>query len=97
MELGDKDGDRAIHLAAMEDQLDIVKVLLEAGANINVKNKKGQTALHVAIVGGFKRIIKILLEKGANSSAQVCSISLDVALHDLLRLFRPEKMNIDQS
>ena len=72
LELGDNDGDRAIHLAAYADKPDVIECLVEAKANVNAKNKQGQTALHVAINEGFKGTVKTLLEQGADTSAKVC-------------------------
>ena len=42
---GDYDGRRAIHLAAGEGQLDVVKILCEAGAHVNVEDRWGNRPL----------------------------------------------------
>ena len=39
-----KTGDRPIHIAAKEKETDVIKVLVESGADVNALNNKGQTA-----------------------------------------------------
>ena len=43
---------------AINEQLGVVKLLIEHGANPNLKNKAGKTALDFAIEGGFEQIIE---------------------------------------
>ena len=40
-----KDGNTPLHLATLVCNIEIVKVLIAAGANVNVKNKKGETPM----------------------------------------------------
>ena len=56
--------------AASEGRSEIVKALIDAGADVNVKNKKGQTALIVATREGRSEVVKILLAAGANVNAK---------------------------
>jgi ankyrin repeat protein len=44
--------------------------LVEAGANIGIKNESGQTALHVAAKNHNRDAIRLLLEKGADLHAR---------------------------
>jgi ankyrin repeat protein len=41
------DGDSALHLAAWEGKLEIVRALVEGGADMNLKDAAGKTALQV--------------------------------------------------
>lgn len=50
---------------------EIVKILLEKGANAVAPNENGWTPLHLA--GHFK-VVKILLEEGANKKAAILEI-----------------------
>ncbi|MCL6590462.1 MAG: ankyrin repeat domain-containing protein [Firmicutes bacterium] len=52
------------------EQLNMVKYLIEKGANINEKNNAGQTALMYAAEDGHLEIVKFLMEKGADLDAK---------------------------
>jgi ankyrin repeat protein len=69
---GEKYGRTALHLAAMNGHLEIVKLLLEHGADVNAKTKEGYgyTALHSAASNGHLEIVKLLLEHGADVNAK---------------------------
>lgn len=45
---------------------DIIKILLEKGANVNFKRYDGATPLYIAVIGGYFETVKLLLENGAN-------------------------------
>lgn len=53
-------------IAAAENHIDVVKFLLEKGANPNVQNQYGRTALHFAVNYSFEPIVNLLLENGAD-------------------------------
>lgn len=48
-------------LAVSHGKKDIVKILLDVGAEINLRDKDGSTALMCAAEHGFMEIAKILL------------------------------------
>ena len=56
----------SIQLAAWSGNEDIVKILIEAGANVNSIDKQGRTSLIAASYMGHYDIVEILLESGAN-------------------------------
>ena len=47
--------------------LDIVKILLQNGADINLKNRAGSTSLHFAVLLGKLEEVKLLVQKGAQN------------------------------
>ena len=49
--------------------IDVVKELLEKGADVNAKDKHGWTPLHAAATAGHTEIAKLLIDKGANVNA----------------------------
>ena len=50
--------------------VDRVRALIEAGADVNVRNHKGQSALHCAAKAGFVDIVALLLEHGCEVDAR---------------------------
>ncbi|KAL5509633.1 hypothetical protein EMCRGX_G005033 [Ephydatia muelleri] len=55
-----------LYTASGKGHLDVVKTLLEAGANINQVNKNGCSPLYTASRHGHLDVVKTLLEAGAN-------------------------------
>ena len=47
------------------DPVDVIKVLIDKGANVNAANTAGMTAMHYAVQRGSDRIIGFLASKGA--------------------------------
>lgn len=60
----------AIVLAAERDNIAIVSVLLNAGANVDVCNSVGRTAAHVAAFFGFVDLLRLLTAHKANLGAR---------------------------
>jgi ankyrin repeat protein len=57
----------------------VVKLLLDAGADVKAQNICGWMALHRAAEEGFEAVVKLLLDAGASVKAQ--SNKGDAALH----------------
>ena len=53
-------------IAVYHKRKDIVRCLLQAGANINMQNKEGKTALMIAIERKDPVIVQELIENGAD-------------------------------
>ncbi|KAL0424301.1 UNVERIFIED_CONTAM: Ankyrin repeat domain-containing protein, chloroplastic [Sesamum radiatum] len=64
--LVDKDGLTALHLAVIGKREAVISHLLRKGANPEVKDKEGWTPLHVAMQTRNRDIAKILLVNGAD-------------------------------
>ena len=62
-----------LHLVIKEEfnnnQLDLVRFLLENGANLEAKTSKGHTPLHFAVLYKKIEVVKLLIQKGADINA----------------------------
>lgn len=61
----DVQGATPLHYASAKGSRDIVKLLLDAGADPSIPDNQSRTALHLACQIGNKDIIRLLWEKGA--------------------------------
>jgi len=59
-------GATALHAAAENGNLEIIKVLIEHNSNLDAKNRKGQTPLHLSIAYRHDQVTEYLLEIGAD-------------------------------
>ena len=59
-----------LHLAALSNNLEAAELLLDNGANINVKDKIGASPLHRAAQRGQVKLVKYLIDKGADIEAK---------------------------
>jgi len=66
----DNDGWTPLFWAAFSGRTDIVRALLEKGANVNAIDDSGKTALMSAAVRGHTDTVRALLEKGADVNAK---------------------------
>lgn len=62
----DKNGNRAVHIAAQNGNLRLLELLISKKCKVNAQNNKGQTALHMAIEYDYYPCVKKLLESGAD-------------------------------
>jgi hypothetical protein len=68
----DDDGNTALILASMGDLPELVKLLLENGAEVNAVNKDGRNAMHFAAVYGHYQVAEV----GRTCSLVLCVLSL---------------------
>jgi ankyrin repeat protein len=91
----DKDNATPLHLASYYKRLEIVRVLLDLGANIDIVNNQGKTALQMAIVGNDRArgngvgVARLLLAQGAEVYARE---TYTMSTSDLACSFRKEKI-----
>lgn len=75
------DGQTALMWAAFNGHTTAVYNLLDAGANINAKDRHGQTALMFAVRNNKINVVKLLLNKGASHTikSKAEESALDIA------------------
>ncbi|XP_066600669.1 serine/threonine-protein phosphatase 6 regulatory ankyrin repeat subunit B isoform X2 [Prorops nasuta] len=62
-------GDSALHLAARRRDIDMVRILVDYGAPVDMQNGDGQTALHIASAEGDETLVKYFY--GVRASASI--------------------------
>ena len=62
-------GDYTIHKAVRTGNLDVVKIILEAGSNTNILSNDGDTPIGIAAQKGNKEIVELLIEYGSPTKA----------------------------
>lgn len=94
-------GATALHFAANNGQLEVVRYLLEKGADANIVDKMGVTPLLVAITHRQAEIARALLEKGANVSIpgpqglSLLHIAVMSGQPEVLAMILSRKPNVD--
>lgn len=77
----DGTGDTALHKAAHMGDLELTKLLLQSGFDVNILNKDKQSALHVALKTNVS-VAKILVEHGAkiniNDEEQFAEFGIEI-------------------
>lgn len=61
----DDKNNRLIHLAALHNNIDIVQLLIQLDADLNLQNYQGNTPLHIAITNSNFRMVELLLKAGS--------------------------------
>ncbi|XP_075028394.1 E3 ubiquitin-protein ligase MIB2 isoform X2 [Calonectris borealis] len=60
-------GRTALQIASYQGHLDVVKILLQAHATVNLRDEEGDTALHYAAFGNQAEVARVLIGKGASA------------------------------
>jgi len=63
--------DISIREAVKTGNIEAVKQHLDAGVDVNAKDKYGRTPLHYAATRGLKKIIELLIAKGADVNTKI--------------------------
>jgi len=67
---GDELLSKFIHFAIVKNKPNILRLLLQKGAEINYRDRFGNTGLHKAVIGKNKKIIRLLLKSGIDQNAR---------------------------
>lgn len=62
----DKHGQTALMLAAMKGHTEVVRLLVQNGADLNVTAKYNLSALMLAVINNHTEIVRILVQAGAD-------------------------------
>ncbi|EPS65316.1 hypothetical protein M569_09458, partial [Genlisea aurea] len=60
----------ALHTASMANDAELVRIVLEAGVDVNIRNVQNTIPLHVALARGANSCVGLLLSAGANCNMQ---------------------------
>jgi ankyrin repeat protein len=69
-ELSNFSADKFAPIGTEEQRLAVIRVLLDAGVDVNQGNSRGETALHVAVPTGQAAVVRLLVDRGANVDAR---------------------------
>jgi len=70
LEVKDTDGSPPLNISASVANLEMVKLLLDMGANINAGDNESSNVLHCAAIANSVPIVDFLLDKGMNINVQ---------------------------
>ncbi|CAF3996688.1 unnamed protein product [Rotaria sordida] len=59
-------GETALFIATLKDRIDVVKFLIEKGAQVNIQNHCGVSPLHLCAKSGNQELVQMLIQAGAN-------------------------------
>ena len=84
-------GQTALMLAVSHGRADMVALLLECGANVNMQDEDGSTALMCAAEHGHQDIVKLLLahpevDAGLADNVSTSSLPARSNIHDCIQL-----------
>lgn len=66
--LNDEVGESPIHVATEKGNVDILKILIENGAHLDMLTRPGYSAAHLAVFSYQPQTLKLLLENGADKN-----------------------------
>lgn len=62
-----------LHVTARSGFIDVAKLLVANGANVNAQTKDGRNPLHIAAIFGHNKIVDFLIAEGAAKDATIAS------------------------
>lgn len=59
-----------MRVSAVTGSQKVASLLIEAGADVNIKDKDGKTPLMVAVLNNHEQLVQLLLDKGADATVK---------------------------
>jgi ankyrin repeat protein len=87
-------GSTPLHLASYKGHLEMVKFLLEKGADIEAENGSGFTSLQLAVYGGHRNVAEFLIDKGSDINAINKQMGMTVLDLAFMREMQARKLDI---
>ena len=72
---GDEDNNTALMKAAAQGHIEVVRFLVEQGADFNIRNGQEQDALMLAAAGGHLAVTTFLIDRGASPSRPLAPLN----------------------
>ncbi len=79
-------GASALHYAVMKDNIALVGLMLQRGADVNSRTRSGTTPLHTAVLYGRLEVAQLLIEKGAEIDARSASGATPLSIAEAANL-----------
>ncbi len=98
----EENGYTALMIAAVAGDVDMIRLLIKAGANLNIQNTNGATALITAVIYNQINVVRLLISVGANlnirnadGNTALIVAAACVYCRDAFRLLVEAKADID--
>ncbi|NXU55682.1 MIB2 ligase, partial [Turnix velox] len=94
-------GRTALQIAAYQGHVDVVKTLLQAHANVNLRDEEGDTALHYAAFGNQAEVARVLIAKGAspdllnNAKCTALFVAVSQGFTEVVRALCEQNCNVN--
>ena len=87
-----QNNDTPLHVASGMGRTPIVKLLIDKGASVNIKNKNGSTPIHLASQEGHLATARLLVKSGARADA--AKNDGDMAIHKAAQANRHKMLEL---
>lgn len=83
-----KKGNSALHIASLAGQKEVIKILVQHDADVNLQSQNGFTPLYMAAQENHDSSVKYLLGKGAN---QALATEVNIIIYEKKTIFNKKQ------